>query len=686
MATRTFSATSGSERLGRLAMLGLVVLPLLIGVVLSWALATPTAHLDRMTAAIVNDDEPVTIDGRTVPLGRQFAAGLMEGTATASAAPSASPSPSPAPSTPPSTTGPATATSAESAATAAPSASASPTATATPGPTATAEPTPLPSPAAATPIESPTDFDWVLTNPDEAAEGLATGRYAAVVTIPASFSAAATSFSGPASAARQAVIEVATTPASAFLDPALTQAVTQAAVEALNRQLIEQYLAQVYTGFTTIDEQIGEAASGAAQLAEGAASLDSGAAQLAAGAESLAAGLAAIETGAGDLSAGITELDAAAAPLPGAASLLADGAAEVATGVDALASDLAGATAEFAAVVARVCATPGPVCTRATTALENLRALDAKIDALARGADGVATGNADLAEAANGLVDGIDAAATGADELAGGAAEASAGGAELASGSDELASGASEVDDGAAQLAAGLAQASEQIPSYTDDDITTLSTVVSQPVVADQDAGTPGIVSVPLSCVLALWLGGFAMALARRAVPIERLSAADPSRSIAWRAVLPGLGLGAAQGLVVGVVVLTGLAVTPAQGAAFTVASIVIGAVFAIANQGLAAAFGGAGRLVAVFIALVALTAGLSSTVPPFIAAAAGASPTAPALQLLTATLTDTDAASGAIWGALALLALIAVASFALVLAGVAVRRSGDPLRFVPAG
>ncbi|MFF2274449.1 YhgE/Pip domain-containing protein [Agromyces sp. NPDC058126] len=682
MATRTFSATSGSERLGRLAMLGLVVLPLLIGVVLSWALATPTAHLDRMTAAIVNDDEPVTIDGRTVPLGRQFAAGLMEGTATASAAPSPSPSPSPAPSTPPSTTGPAAATSAASAATTAPSASAS----ATPGPTATAEPTPLPSPAAATPVQSPTDFDWVLTNADEAADGLATGRYAAVVTIPASFSAAATSFSGPASAARQAVIEVATTPASAFLDPALTQAVTQAAVDALNRQLIEQYLAQVYAGFTTIDTQIGEAASGAAQLADGAASLDSGAAQLAAGAASLAEGLAALETGGGELSAGVSELDAAAAPLPGAAGLLADGAANVAAGVDALASDLAGATAEFAAVVARVCATPGPVCTRATTALENLRELDAKIDALARGADGVATGNADLAEATNGLVDGIDAAATGADDLAGGAAEASTGGAELASGSDELASGASEVDDGAAQLAAGLAQASEQIPSYTDDDITTLSTVVSQPVVADQDAGTPGVLSVPLYCVLALWLGGFAMALARRAVPIERLSAADPSRSIAWRAVLPGLGLGAAQGLVVGVVVLTGLAVTPAQGAAFTVASIVIGAVFAIANQGLAAAFGGAGRLVAVFIALVALTAGLSSTVPPFIAAAAGASPTAPALQLLTATLADTDTASSPIWGGLALLVLIAVASFALVLAGVAVRRSGDPLRFAPAG
>ncbi|MFF2493567.1 YhgE/Pip domain-containing protein [Agromyces sp. NPDC058064] len=676
MASRTFSATSGSERLGRLAMLGLVVLPLLIGGVLSWALATPTAHLDRMTAAIVNDDAPVTIDGRTVPLGRQFAAGLMEGGATASATPSPGATQTGAPSA---------SASAEPAASVAaePAAGASPTAS-TPG---SPEPTPLPSPAAATPVETPTNFDWVLTNADEAADGLATGRYAAVVTIPASFSAAATSFSGAASQARQAVIEVATTPASAFLDPALTQAVTQAAVDALNRQLTEQYLAQVYQGLNTIDEQIGEAASGAAQLAEGAASLDAGAAQLADGAASLAEGLAALETGADGLSAGVSELDAAAAPLPAASRLLADGAADVAVGVDALASDLAGATAEFAAVVDRVCATPGPVCTRATTALENLRRLDAKIDALARGADGVAAGDADLAEAMTGLVDGLDAAATGAGDLASGAGDASAGGADLASGADRLASGASSLDEGAAQLAEGLAQASEQIPSYTADDITTLSTVVSQPVVADQDTDTPGVLSVPLYGVVALWLGGFALALARRAVPVERLSAADPSRSIAWRAVLPGLGLGALQGVVVGVVVLAGIAVTPAQGAAFTVASIVVGAVGAIANQGLAAAFGGAGRLIAVFVALVALTAGLSSTVPPFIATAAQLAPTAPALQLLTATLADADAdASAALWGAFGLLLLIAVAAFALVLAGVAARRSGDPLRFAPAG
>ena len=36
-------------------------------------------RLGRVQAAIVNDDQPVTLNGQTVPLGRQLTAGLVEG-------------------------------------------------------------------------------------------------------------------------------------------------------------------------------------------------------------------------------------------------------------------------------------------------------------------------------------------------------------------------------------------------------------------------------------------------------------------------------------------------------------------------------------------------------------------------------------------------------------------------------
>ena len=476
-----------------------------------------------------------------------------------------------------------------------------------------------------------TNFTWVLTNGDEAASGLQSGRYAAVVTIPPSFSAAATSIGGPATAARQAVIEVTTTPASAFLDPALTDVITAVATASLNQQLISQYLGNVYAGFNTINEQIGQASDGAASLASGAASVSSGADQLASGAEQLAGGLGSLDSGADALASGLGQLDEAAQALPGAAATLAQGSAEVAAGVDTLASGVDGATQQFAGVVAEICQTTGPVCDRATAALTRLQDVDAQFGTLASGADGVAAGNAQLAAALPEVVTGIDDSAVGATEVAAGADQANTGAGSLSSGAQSLADGAAQVDDGAAQLAAGLSQAVEQIPTYTDEDITMLSSVVSQPVLADQSAITPGFQSVPLFAVIALWFGGLVIALARPAVPRRLLLTAASSRSIALRSAGVSAALGAGQGLVVAVTLLFGVSIGPAQWLGFAGASVLVGAVFALVNQGLAAALGAVGRLLALLVGLVALAAGISSTVPPAIDTIAAAMPTTPA-------------------------------------------------------
>ncbi len=632
-AAGTFSATAGSRHLGWLAVTGLLAVPLIVGGVLTWALATPTAHLDRVTAAIVNDDEPVTVDGQTVPLGRQFAAGLIAGTDDSDPA------------------------------------SASATAVGTSAPDAATDDSPAAS-----------NFDWVLTNDDEASAGLSAGRYAAVVTIPATFSASATSIGGPATAAHQAVIEVETTPSSAFLDPALTEAVTAAATASLNQQLISQYLGNVYAGFNTINEQIGEAADGAASLSTGAASVADGAQQLAAGTDQLVDGLTSLDSGAGALAAGTAELGAAAQTLPGEAAELARGSAAIAAIVDAAVAALDGATDEFAATVAQVCQSPGAVCNRATAALNRLQAADAQVDEIATVADRVATGNAELADAMVPLVAGIDESAAGAGDVAAGATQARTGAESLSTGADSLADGAAQVDTGASQLADGLTSAVEQIPTYSDDDITTLSSVVSQPVLADQSAIAPGFQSVPLFTIVALWFGGLVIALARRAVPTRLLLTATSSGAIVARSVRWTAALGAGQGLVVAVMLLFGVSIGPLEWLGFTGASLIIGAVFALVNQGLAAAFGAVGRLIALLIGLVALTAGLTSTVPPVIESIAGVLPTAPAHDLLLASLTGNPAAVVAALGWLVLAAALGVG---LVYLGVATRRQVRPRELV---
>jgi putative membrane protein len=607
---RGFGATAGAERLSRLALIGVILVPLLIGGILGWALATPVAHLERVTAAIVDEDDPVTIDGQTVPLGRELAAGLIAG----------------------------------------------------------GEPTEDGEDVAA-PV-GPT-FDWVLTNSTEAASGLASGRYVAVVTIPSSFSADATSISGPGAQARQAVVHVETTTASAWLDSALTAAVTDEAAAAMGRELTGRYLAQVYDGFNTIGTQIGQAADGAEQLAAGAASSAAGAAELASAATRLADGSAAVASGADDLAAGLARLDTSVQSLPARTAELARGADEVARTIGEGVRRIEEAALALADVSQEICAVdPGALCRRTQDAVARLESAVERLRPLESAARRVAVGNDALAVLMPDLVSSIDDSASGASRVADGATTARDGSEALAGGAEELADGTAQVDEGAAQLAAGLDDASQRIPVYSQDDITTLSAVVAQPVTAEQNPPGGGLQSVPLFTTLALWLGGLVTALALQAVPTRRLLTGASSAGLAVRAVAPVAAIGTAQGIVVGAAVLTSVGVDPPTWVAYVGASVLVGAAFGLANQGLAAAFGGAGRIISIAIALFAVAAGLTSTVPPVISGIAAVLPTAAADALLGATL-GPEPWAAALFG----VTVTAVAGFGLVFAGVAARR-----------
>ncbi|WP_438854449.1 YhgE/Pip domain-containing protein [Agromyces sp. M3QZ16-3] len=618
MTDPSFSSTDGAERLGALGIVGVLLLPLAIAGLLAWGLAAPVSDFDRVTAAIVNDDEPVQLNGQTVPLGREFAAGLIGGIAGEGAPDD-------------------------------------------PGADATATPAP-----------SGPNFTWILTNDGDAATGLRDGRYAAVLTIPPSFSADATSISGPAADAVHATLHVQTTPSSAYLDPALTEVITQAAVATFNAQLTERYLGNVYQGFNTINEQIGQAADGAAELASGASSLASGANSLAAGTSQLATGLDSLDAGAAALAAGLAQLDASVQALPSDTAQLAAGSAQVAAALDAIAGALDGATADVARVVDDLCAArPGPACDRARSVLARVQAVDGDIDALASGADQVAAGNAQLAAGMPGLVAGVDASAAGANEVAAGAAESAAGGEQVNEGAQEVASGADETASGAAQLSDGLAQAVEQIPTYSDSDISTLSSVVAQPARTDIAVPASGTQSVPLFATFALWVGAIVLALARRAVPQRRLLTSSSTVSITGRSIWPGAALGAGQGLLVGLALQPALDADVAARVGFAAAAVFVGTVFALVNHGLAAGFGGPGRTAAAIAGVIGLAAGVSSTVPAVIAGTANLIPTGPGHSLLLAGL-----GVGSGWGDLVALVVYAAIGAALVVLGVARHRT----------
>ena len=71
------------------------------------------------------------------------------------------------------------------------------------------------------------NFSWLITDDEDAAAGLASGEYAAVVTIPENFSKNATSYSKDDEAlVKHATISVETSQITGLADPVVGQAIT----------------------------------------------------------------------------------------------------------------------------------------------------------------------------------------------------------------------------------------------------------------------------------------------------------------------------------------------------------------------------------------------------------------------------------------------------------------------------
>ncbi|WP_019135149.1 YhgE/Pip family protein, partial [Cellulomonas massiliensis] len=412
------------RRTSWLTIVGLVLVPLVVGGLLTWALWEPTQRLERITAAVVNDDEPVELDGQTVPLGRQLSAALVTGQAAF-------------------------------------------------------------DPDAATDDENvagssnPTSFTWILTDSAHAEDGVADGTYDAVVTIPKDFSAAATSSADP-DTARTATISIATSPQARPVDGAIAQAIAQAAAGVTGSQLTQSYLEQVLVGFSTLGDKLGDAADGADQLADGVGQLGTGASGLADGAGALSSGVDELASGASGLSAGVGQLAGGASDLSSGIGRLGSGASDLSTGVGRLAGgveELAGGLDQIADQVqgsAEAAADGAPQAERFASGLEAVAAGVASPDGLSGGTAGLAQGTAGVAQGLDAMLDGFEQLAeacragvpTTCDTLVQ-AIQAQQGDAPV-NGQPTLTSVAGQVAEGAAALDAGVNTGTAQQPSLVD--------------------------------------------------------------------------------------------------------------------------------------------------------------------------------------------------------------------------
>jgi putative membrane protein len=636
------------SRLTRAALVAVAVVPLFYGVLYVWANWDPVGNLDRVPAAVVNQDQPTEVAGRDgkkqpVAVGRLLAGKLISN-------------------------------------------------------------------------PSPSNFDWNLTDAADARAGLESGKYLAVVTIPKSFSAAATSVSKPdGEDAVQARIDVRTNDAQNYLSGTIAQQVGAAATGALNAQVSGNYLDNLYVGFSTLHDQIGTAAAGAGKLSSGAGhladgvkqagqganqltvglrqlsagtaqlpsqarQLDSGAQQLAGGARQLSTGLTQLDgglqrlalgtqdlptqttrldAGAGQVAAGATQLASGAGQLSNGAGNVASGAQFVADGLTnvrtqarGLAAGCAasGGSAAYCAQVSALAAGVEPLATGATGVAQGATFVRGGASQLSTGATQLSTGagqlragTQQLAAAAPALSSGLRSAAaggqqldTGALQLAGGSSQLAAGTAQLAgaapalangisqaaggsaqlsTGTTRLADGADQLDDGANQLANGLRSGAEQIPSYTAKERANLRTVAATPVVADTSrihaVQTFGAGVAPYFMALALWVGAMSTFMLLRALSPRTLASTASSWRVALAGYLPGAVLVTVQAvLLVGVLHLA-VGLEPAHLPATLLFAVLIALTYAAMNQAFIALFGGAGRFLAlIFISLQLTTAG----------------------------------------------------------------------------
>lgn len=312
-----------------------------------------------------------------------------------------------------------------------------------------------------------TNITWILADEESGEDGLITGEYAAVVTIPANFSAAAMSYSAnDAAQAEQATIEITVSQNAPVTDAALAQEIAHLATESLNNFLTSQYLENIYLGFNTFGDQFSEILDGVTQLHDGASQLADGAVEAGDGAGQLADGAAELAAGSDALRSGGDELAAGSRDLASGSSALAEGAGQLNAGVQEMAGQmpqLVDGVGQLVDGAEQLLPGVAGFADGTVQALDGVGQLQGGIDQMIAGMDEaemdfsdldrLATGSSRLAEGSQELADGIDQLYEGLQPLDGVI-------------SDEMLERVSQAQDGLAGLGDVLRQADRELEGY----------------------------------------------------------------------------------------------------------------------------------------------------------------------------------------------------------------------------
>ena len=184
------------------------------------------------------------------------------------------------------------------------------------------------------------DLGWEFVSKQQADEGVNSGHFYAVVTIPSDFSQKAASIteSGP----QQAVINFTTTPAKNYIGSLVSNQAAAKVKSSVSEQITQAYAKGILENLDKLGIGLDAAANGASTLHDGLGRLQSGAQtyvggvkQLAINQQSLAGGLAQLSDGSRKLQAGLGQLSNNL-PTESQLSQLSDGMKQLQSGINQL--------------------------------------------------------------------------------------------------------------------------------------------------------------------------------------------------------------------------------------------------------------------------------------------------------------------------------------------------------------
>ena len=157
-------------------------------------------------------------------------------------------------------------------------------------------------------LKSNHDLGWEFVNKQQADDGVNSGHFYAVVTVPTDFSAKAASITN--SRPQQAVIRYTTTPAKNYIGSLVSNQAAEKVKTSVAEQITQAYAKGVLENIGKLGDGLETAASGAAKLHGGLTQLQAGAQTYASGVQQLAVNQRAMANGLARLGDGSRQLQA----------------------------------------------------------------------------------------------------------------------------------------------------------------------------------------------------------------------------------------------------------------------------------------------------------------------------------------------------------------------------------------